>query len=134
MAGILPGLRNPPGRAFVHSFEMIELLVFSGLILGGLALAAVLGFVFLILKIVIWAVVLPFKLLFKLLMVPVWLTLGALGLAAGAVAVPALFVVVAAVVAVSLLGALLALLLPAIPFVLLGLMLWAMFRSRPAVA
>ena len=62
---------------------MVELLVFGGLAAAGLAVAAVLGFVFFLLKLVLWVVLLPFRLLLKALMIPVWLTLGAVGLALG---------------------------------------------------
>lgn len=112
---------------------MIELLVFGGLIVASVAVAAVLGFVFFLLKLVLWTVLLPFRILFKILMIPVWLTLGALGLAVGVIAAPLLAVAVAGVVVVGLLAALAALLLPAIPFVLLGLLLWAIFSRRPAL-
>jgi hypothetical protein len=114
--------------------EMIEFLVLGGLIAVGLALAAIFVFAWFLLKLVLWAVLLPIRLMFKLLMVPVWLTLGALGLAAGAVAVPVLLVAIAGVAIVGIVAAVLAVLLPVIPFVLLGLLLWAVFRSRPAVA
>ena len=113
---------------------MIELLVFGGFIVACMAVAEVLGFVFFLFKLVLWAVLLPFRILFKILMIPVWLTLGALGLAAGVIAVPLLLIVVAGVVIVGLLAALAAVLLPAIPFVLLGLLLWAIFSRRPVVA
>ena len=90
---------------------MVELFVFGGLVAAGLAVAAVLGFVFFLIKLAFWLVLLPFRLLLKAVMIPVWLTLGALGLAAA-----------------------LALVLPAIPFVLLGLLLWAIFHRSPATA
>jgi hypothetical protein len=112
---------------------MIELLVLGGLVAAGLAVAAVIGFVFFLLKIVLWVVLLPFRILLKALMIPVWLTLGAFGLAAAAVAVPVVLVALAGVAIVGIVAALLAVLLPAVPFVLLGLMLWAIFR-RPAPA
>lgn len=118
---------------------MVELLVLSGIVLTGLvmvgvAAAAIIGFVFALLKLVLCLVILPFKILFKILMIPVWLVLGGLGLVAGVVAAPLLAVAVGGVVVLGLLAALAALLLPAIPFVLLGLLLWAIFSRRPAVA
>ena len=77
---------------------------------------------------------LPIRILFKVLMIPVALTFGAIGLFAGAAAIPILLVVVAAVVVVGAIAALLALLVPAIPFILLGLAIWALVRKRPATA
>jgi hypothetical protein len=113
---------------------MVELLVLGGLVAAGLAVAAVVGFVFFLLKLVFWVVLLPFRLLLKALMIPVWFTLGAVGLAVGAVAVPVLLAVVAVVAVVGVLAAALAFVLPVIPFVLLGLLVWAIFRRSPAVA
>lgn len=117
---------------------MIELLVLSafllaGLVMVGVAAAAIIGFVLALLKLALCLVILPFKILFKILMIPVWFVLGALGLAAGVVAAPLLAVVVGGVVVVGVLAALAALLLPAIPFVLLGLLLWAIFSRGPAM-
>jgi hypothetical protein len=113
---------------------MVELIVFGGLLLVGLAVAVVLSAVFLVMKLVLWIVLLPFRLLLKALMIPVWLTLGTLGLAAGALSLPVLAVVVGGVMFVGIVAAVLALMLPAIPFILLGLLLWAIFRRSPAVA
>ena len=114
---------------------MIELLIFGGLVAAGLAVAAVLGFVFFLIKLVFWVVLLPFRLLLKALMIPVWLTLGALGMAAGAVLLPVVLIALAAVAVVGVVATLLALLLPALPFILLGLMIWAIFfRKAPVVA
>lgn len=114
---------------------MIFLFALAGLLMGGLAVAAIMGVVAFALKVVLWAVFLPirilFKVVFKVLMIPVWLALGAVGLAASAAALPILLVVVAAVAVIGIVGAVLALLLPAVPFVLLGLMVWAVVRKRP---
>ena len=113
---------------------MVELLVFGGLAAAALAVVAIVGFVVLLLKTVLWVVLLPFRLLLKLIMVPVWLTLGAVGLALGAAALPVILLVLTAVAVIGVVTTVLALLLPAIPFVLLGLMLWAIFRKTPVVA
>jgi hypothetical protein len=113
---------------------MIELIVFGGLLLVGLAVAAVLGFVFFVMKLVLWIVLLPFRLLLKALMIPVWLTIGSLGLAAGALSLPILAAVFGGLILMGIVGAILALMLPAIPFVLLALLLWVIFRRSPAVA
>jgi hypothetical protein len=113
---------------------MVELLVFGGLATAALAVVAIVGFVLLLLKAVLWIVLLPFRLALKLIMVPVWLSFGALGLALGAAALPVVLLVLTAVAVIGVITTILALLLPAIPFVLLGPMLWAIFRKSPAVA
>jgi uncharacterized membrane protein YbaN (DUF454 family) len=61
--------------------------------------------------------------------------MGAVSLAAGAAVLPILLVVGLAVVVLSALAAILALLVPAIPFILLGFVVWAIVKSnRPAAA
>jgi hypothetical protein len=111
---------------------MVALIALAGLLMAGVAAAAVFGLILLVFKVVFWAVLLPFRILMKVLMIPVYLTLGAVGLAAGAVALPIVLTVVAGIAVLGILAAVLALLLPAIPFVLLGLMVWAIVRRRPA--
>lgn len=114
---------------------MIGFLAFAGLLAAaGLALFSLIGLVFFIIRMALWTVLLPLRILFKVLMIPVALSFGAIGLMAGAAAIPILFIVVTAVVVVGAIAALLALLVPAIPFVLLGLMIWAIVRKRPATA
>ena len=126
---------NWRGPGLVFSFEMIGFLAFAGLLAAaGLAFFSLIGLVFFIIKMALWTVLLPIRILFKVLMIPVALTFGAIGLAAGAAAIPILLVVVAAVVVVGAIAALLALLVPAIPFILLGLAIWALVRKRPATA
>src|SRR5262245_36257434 len=108
---------------------MIELLVLGGLLAVGLALVAIVGFVLFLLRLVFWLVLLPFRLLFlpirllflpirlvflpfrilfKLVMLPVWLTLGGLGLAVGTVAVPLVIAGIAVVGVLGLVAAILA--------------------------
>ena len=113
---------------------MLELIAFAGLLIAGFAFMAVIGVVFLVLKIALWAVFLPFRLLFKLMWVPVGLALGTVGLAAGATILPILLIVGLAVAVLAAIAAVVALLVPAIPFVLLGLVVWAIMRRSPAVA
>ena len=117
---------------------MIGLFALAGLLFGGFALAAVFGLVFLVLKVALWTVFLPirllFKVVFKVLLVPVWLTLGAVGLVASAAALPILLTVGAGILVIGLITAVLALLLPAVPFILLGLAVWALMRRRPVAA
>lgn len=110
---------------------MIGLLALVSLMVAGFAVVAVIGTVFLVMKVVLWTVLLPFRLLFKLLMISVWMTLGAVGMVAGVALVPIVLVVLAGAALVGLVAAALALLLPAIPFVLFGLLIWAIVRRRP---
>ena len=119
---------------------MLELIALAGLFVAGLAVAAVMGVVFLICKIVIWAVFLPFRLLFlpfrllaKLLWMPFGLATGVVGLAAGAVAIPVVLTVGIALAVLAAIAAVVALLVPLIPFVLLGLVVWAATRKKPVV-
>ena len=109
---------------------MLGLIALAGFLMGGLVLAAILGVAMFALKIVFWAVFLPFriitKVLFKVVMIPIWLTLGVLGMAAGAVALPVVLLIAAGV-------AVFALLLPLLPFIMFGLIVWAFMRRRPAV-
>jgi len=58
-------------------------MALAGLLLAGLAVACVLGLAFFVVKVVFWAIFLPFRLLFKLMWVPIGLVMGALSLAAG---------------------------------------------------
>lgn len=113
---------------------MFELAALAGLFLAATAVVAALTVVWLVLKIVAWTILLPFRLLFRILMIPVWLALGVVGLGAGAVLLPLLLVAVGALVLVGAVTALLALFLPLMPFVLVGLLVWAFVRRRPAVA
>ena len=98
----------------------------------GMTVAAILGFVFFLLKIVLWAVFFPIRLLFKLLWIPIGLTFGAFGMLMGLTALPLLLVFAGGVLLFGLVAAVFAMLLPLAPFVLFGLVLWAIFRHRPA--
>jgi hypothetical protein len=112
---------------------MLEFVALAALVIGGLAVFAVIGVVFLVFKIVLFAVFLPFRLLFKLLWIPVGLVGGAFSLVAGAAMVPVLLMVGLVIAAIAAIAAVLALLVPALPFVLLGLMIWALTRTRPVI-
>ena len=114
---------------------MIVLIAF---LLAGLAFFSLAGFVFFIVKLALWTVLLPlrilFKVFFKVLMIPVWLTLGAIGMAAGVALLPILLIIGVAIAIVGVIVALVAALVPLIPFILLGLAIWALVRKRPATA
>jgi hypothetical protein len=126
------GTRGPPGSSL--SCDMFGLLALIGLMIAGFAVAAVIGTMFLVLKIVLWVVLFPFRLLFKILMIPIWMTLGAIGMLAGVALIPIVLMVVLGIAILGVIAAVLALLLPALPFVLFGLLIWALMRRRPVAA
>ncbi|MGE3275283.1 MAG: hypothetical protein AB7O67_09240 [Vicinamibacterales bacterium] len=113
---------------------MIELFVLGMLAVGGLAIAAVVGVTLFLVKLLVWTVLLPIRILFKLLWIPIGLALGAVGLAAGAVALPVVLLVLGGIAVVGLVIALLGLVLPLVPFLLLGLFIWTMVKKRPVAA
>jgi hypothetical protein len=113
---------------------VIGLFTLAVLACVGLTVAAVLGFVFFLMKIVLWAVFFPLRLLFKLLWLPVGLAFGAVGMGLGLAALPLLLLVLGGVLVFGIIAAIISLLIPAIPFVLLGLLLWSLFRRSPATA
>jgi hypothetical protein len=121
----------------------MELVVLAALVIG-VAAAAVIGLLFLLLKLafwviffplklVFWVVFLPIRLLFKLLSLPFGLAFGKLGMGLGLIALPLILLIVGGMLLVGLIIAIVGVLIPAIPFVLLGLLLWSVFRKRPAV-
>lgn len=113
---------------------MLELVALAGLLFAGLAVFAVLGMVFFIVKLAFWVVFFPIRLIMKLLWLPFGLIAGAFSVAAGAALLPILLLVGIVIAVVGAIGALLALLIPAIPFLLLGLMIWAFMRKPPVTA
>jgi hypothetical protein len=121
----------------------MELVVLAMLAVG-VAVAAVIGFLFLLLKLafwviffplklVFWVVFLPVRLLFKLISLPFGLAFGTLGMGLGLIALPVILLIVGGVLLVGLIVAIIAVMIPTIPFILLGLLLWSVFRKRPAV-
>ena len=73
-------------------------------------------------KVLLWLVLLPFKILFKVVFGLGWLILGA-------IAAPLLLLMVGVAVLVAVIGALLAIVLPLLPIVLLAAVAWAIFRG-----
>src|SRR5688500_5701615 len=124
---------------------MVEFFVLATLAVVGLAVAAVLGFVFFLIKLVFWLVFLPVKLvfwglffplkfLFKLVWLPIGLTFGALGMTGGMIALPLVVVIFGRLLLFALMTAIIGLLVPIVPFVRLGLLLWNIFGRAPAAA
>src|SRR5688500_2456250 len=123
---------------------MVEFFVLATLAVVGLAVAAVLGFVFFLIKLVFWLVFLPVKLVFwglffplkfllKLILLPIGLTFGALG-AGGTIGLPIVVVFFGGFLLFALATAIIGLLIPIVPFVLLGLLLWTIFGRGPVAA
>ena len=113
---------------------MLGLIALAGLFIGGFALFAVFGLIFLIFKVVLWAVFFPIRLLMKLLWIPFALIGGLVSLVAGAALLPVLVIGALLVAAIAAVGAVLALLIPALPFILLGFVIWSYMRTRPVTA
>ena len=59
--------------------------------------------------------------------------MGAVGLAAGAAVLPIVLLVGVTVVVLGVIATLLALLVPAIPFILLGFVIWAIVKANRTV-
>jgi hypothetical protein len=112
---------------------MIELLALATLAVVAAGALALVGVIALVLKLVFWVVLLPFRLFFKAAGFALGALFGGLGLLAGVVVVPLLLLVVAGAVVAAIVSALVALLIPAVPFVLLGLLVWSLVR-KPAPA
>jgi nitrate reductase NapE component len=110
---------------------MLELLALGTLLLFGLLVVGLVGG---LLKLVFWLLFLPFRLALKLLALP-FLALGLLlKLVFGVLLLP-LFLVLGVVAVVGFgLVALLGLLLPVLPLIIAGLVVWGLvkFFSRPA--
>jgi hypothetical protein len=110
----------------------MELIALAGFVAMLALVAGTLGVVFLVVKFVLWTVLLPIRLIFKLLWLPFFLVkgllLGIVGLlAAPVLAIGALLAIVAMVVVV---------LLPLLPLLFVALAIWALVRlfSRPPTA
>jgi len=110
---------------------MFEMLALGMLLLFGLLVVGLIGG---LLKLVFWLLFLPFRLALKLLALP-FLALGLLlKLVFGVLLLP-LFLVLGVVAVVGFgLVALLGLLLPVLPLIIAGLVVWGLvkFFSRPA--
>jgi hypothetical protein len=135
------GRPRSSARTWRHRFsshpegeELVELAVLALLTIVGLSVLAIVGFVFVVIKLVFWIVFLPFRLLFHLLWIPFGLVFGALGATFAAVIVPVVLMVGFVVAALAIIGTILGLLIPAIPFVLLGLLIWSLGKTPAVVA
>lgn len=112
---------------------MFELLALGALLLGGLI---VLGTIGLVLKVAFWIVLFPLRLLFKLIFLPFLLIGFVLKLALGVLLLPVLLVGGLIGGLVLLVGGFFAVLLPLLPVVLAGLLIYVVAKrlARPATA
>jgi hypothetical protein len=100
-----------------------------------LLVAAVVSVGALLVRLALFAVLLPFRLVFGLLFIPFWIAKSVLKLAVGAVVLPVFLVGGILLAVVVAIGALVALLAPLVPVLIVGLLIWVVVRSfRPAVA
>ncbi len=108
---------------------MGALLALGAVATAGAVVVGLFGVVWFVLKLVL----LPIRLAFGLVKLVVGVVFGALGMLAMLALAPVLVVAVGGAIVVGLVIALLAALLPLVPFILLGLVVWS-FLKRPAVA
>ena len=109
---------------------MVALFILALLAVVGLSLGAIFSLVFFVLRMVFWMVffpirllLFPLRLLFKLAWLPVGLAFGTVGMGLGVIALPLLLLVFGGVLVVGLIAAIIGVLIPVIPFVLLGFLL-----------
>jgi hypothetical protein len=119
-----------PFTARAHrEVEMIE-LAFLALLATILFAVAMAGLV--LLKVVVWIVLLPFRLLFGLLILPLLLVKALAGAVALILMGPILLVTLLA----GAVAAAVALLVPLLPLIVVGALIWFLVRAsqRPAIA
>jgi len=100
---------------------MIAFLLLCGLAVAACVVLSLVALPLFAIGGVFWLITFPIRILFKLLF-------GLGGALLGLVLAPVIAVVVAIVVAVALVGAVLSLLAPLVPMVLLGFFAWAVYR------
>jgi len=97
--------------------------------LGAFAFAGVFLLVAVVLKTVFWAVTLPIRLAFGLLFFPIWLAKTALRAAGLLVLAPILAAGGVLVAGALIVAGLLAVVVPLLPILLIGFLLWIVIRS-----
>ncbi len=107
---------------------MGALLALGAVAIGGAVVFGILGIVWFVLKLVF----LPIRLALGLVKLVVGVVAGAVGMLAMLALAPVLLVGIGGALVVGLVIAALAALLPLVPFILLGLVVWS-FLKRPAV-
>jgi len=114
---------------------VLTFLGLASLAMTGLMVAAVVMVGVLVVKTLFFLVTLPFRILFAVLFFPLWIAKTVLKLAVGAVVLPLALLVGGVLAVLAVLAAIVAIIAPLLPLLIIGLLLWAVFRSfRPAVA
>ena len=114
---------------------MLTLFGLASLAMTAVMTAFVVMLGVLLVKTVFFVITLPFRIAFAVLFFPIWLakTIGKLAL--GVVMVPILMVVGVVVAILAVLAAIAAIIAPLMPLLIVGLLVWALFRlMRPAAA
>ena len=84
-------------------------------------------------KVLFFAITLPFRIVFAVLFFPFWIAKTVLKTAVGVVMVPLLLLVGVVLAVLAALAAIAAIVAPLLPLLIVGLLVWAVFRSfRPA--
>jgi hypothetical protein len=110
-------------------------LALASLVMLAFVVASVVAVGALLLRLVFFVILLPVRLVFGLLFIPFWIAKTVLKVAVGALMLPIFLVGGGLLAAVVAIGALVALVAPLVPLLIVGLLIWAVFRSfRPAVA
>jgi hypothetical protein len=101
-----------------------------------LVVAAVVSVGALVLRMAFWTIFLPFRLIFGLLFIPFWIARTLLKMTVGIVMLPVLLIGGILVAIVAAVAALVAVITPLLPLLIVGLLVWAVFRSfsRPVAA
>ena len=112
---------------------MLGFLIFGAL---ALAFAGVVAIPFMLIGAVIWLVMLPFRIFFKLLGAIFGMVFGLGGALLGLIIAPIVMVIVAVALIGAFVSALLSLVVPLMPVALLALLVWAVYRltRRPTPA
>ena len=107
-------------------------LILSLTMLGGV-IALTLGAVFFFIRFVFSILLLPFRLVFSLLLFPLWIARAAVKLLSAVLILPVLLIGGLVVGLGFALAAIVTAVIPLLPFVLLGLIVWGLVRafSRP---
>jgi hypothetical protein len=114
---------------------VLTLLGLASLVMTGLMVAAVVMVGVFVVKALFFLITLPFRIAFAVLFFPIWIVKTVLKVAAGAVLVPLVLLAGVVLAVVAAIAAIVAIVAPLLPLLIVGLLLWAVFRSfRPAVA
>lgn len=114
---------------------MFEIVGLVGAVLTALCVAAIVIAVLFAIRALVFVVTLPFRLLFGLLLIPFWIAKTVLRVGGVVVLLPLLACAGVLAVILFALGAIAVAILPLVPIVLIGLLLWAVIRAfKPASA